>query len=140
NGNAGIVYCISQNEVQQQHQIKVKNAIHYTAPIIQLERPWQIFQLNDQAIRMDFDLLIQNRISAHIPSSVTVIGDPTQIFIEEGAVLQHCTLNALAGPLYIGKDAEIMEGSFIRGPFAMGEKSCVKMGAKIYAATTIGPY
>ncbi len=140
NGNAGIIYCISQNEVRQQHQITVKNAVNYTAPIMQLQTPWQIFQFNDQAIRMDFELLTHDRVSAGIPSSVTVIGDPSQIFLEEGANLQYCTLNAMAGPLYLGKDAEIMEGSFIRGPFAMGEKSCVKMGAKIYAATSMGPY
>jgi len=65
---------------------------------------------------------------------------PENIFIEEGAVLQYCTLNASAGPIYIGRKAEIMEGSLIRGPFALCEGATVKLGAKIYGATTIGPY
>ena len=61
------------------------------------------------------------------------------IFLEPGAVVEHSYLNASEGPIYIGRDALVMEGSMIRGPFALGEKSVVKMGAKIYGATSIGP-
>jgi UDP-N-acetylglucosamine diphosphorylase/glucosamine-1-phosphate N-acetyltransferase len=101
--------------------------------------PWQIFQFNDQAIRDDFDLLTRGRQSAPIPPSVQTIS-PESIFIEEGATLSHSILNAAAGPIYIGRNATIMEGSLIRGPFALCEGAVVKMGTRIYGATTIGPY
>jgi UDP-N-acetylglucosamine diphosphorylase/glucosamine-1-phosphate N-acetyltransferase len=104
-----------------------------------LQYPWHIFQWNDWALREDFQLLTRNRYSTPIPETVQVINS-NQVFIEPGAVLQHCMLNASTGPIYIGRNAEIMEGSFIRGPFALGEGAVVKMGAKIYGATTIGPY
>jgi UDP-N-acetylglucosamine diphosphorylase / glucose-1-phosphate thymidylyltransferase / UDP-N-acetylgalactosamine diphosphorylase / glucosamine-1-phosphate N-acetyltransferase / galactosamine-1-phosphate N-acetyltransferase len=108
-----------------------------TVKIIQY--PWHIFQWNDWAIREDYVLLTQNRPSAAIPDSVQAI-NPQDIFIEEGARLSHCLLNASTGPIYIGKNAEIMEGALIRGPFALCEGALVKMGAKIYGATTIGPW
>jgi UDP-N-acetylglucosamine diphosphorylase/glucosamine-1-phosphate N-acetyltransferase len=100
---------------------------------------WDIFAKNDAAIREDFDLLTEDRKSLPIPKSVNVIA-PENIFIEEGAKLEFVTLNASSGPIYIGKNAEIMEGSVIRGPFALCESGRVKMAAKIYGATTVGPY
>jgi len=66
--------------------------------------------------------------------------NPSDVFLEEGATVKHCILNALNGPIYLGKNSEVMEGSMIRGPFALGEGSVVKMGAKIYGATTLGPW
>jgi UDP-N-acetylglucosamine diphosphorylase/glucosamine-1-phosphate N-acetyltransferase len=104
-----------------------------------LQYPWHIFQWNDWALREDFHLVTKNRYSVPIPESVQVI-NAANIFVEPGAVLSHCILNATAGPIYIGKNAEIMEGSLIRGPFSLGEGAVVKMGAKIYGATTIGPF
>ena len=104
-----------------------------------IEYPWHIFQFNDVAIRDDFELLSRNRLSSVIPESVQV-NRSTRIFIEEGATLSHCFLNAETGPIYIGRNAQIMEGAVIRGPVAVCEGSVVKMGAKIYGATTIGPY
>jgi UDP-N-acetylglucosamine diphosphorylase / glucose-1-phosphate thymidylyltransferase / UDP-N-acetylgalactosamine diphosphorylase / glucosamine-1-phosphate N-acetyltransferase / galactosamine-1-phosphate N-acetyltransferase len=104
-----------------------------------LQFPWHIFQWNDQALRDDFKLITKGRNSAPIPESVQVINS-SNIFIEPGATLQHCMLNASTGPIYVGKNAEIMEGSFIRGPFALCEGAVVKMGAKIYGATTVGPH
>lgn len=103
------------------------------------ERSWHIFEWNDSLLRNDYALVTKNRFSAPIPSTVQAI-NPENIFVEEGAKLQHCLLNASTGPIYIGKNAEVMEGSFIRGPFALCEGAVVKMGAKIYGATTIGPY
>lgn len=106
--------------------------------VLVLEHPWQIFQFNDRAIRDDFEL-VKNRRNTHVlPESVMVM-QSAQVFVEEGAVLNHCMLNATAGPIYIGKNAEIMEGCFIRGPFALCDGATVKMGARIYGATTIGP-
>lgn len=109
------------------------------ADCLQIEHTWDIFQKNDQAIREDFELLTQDRKSQPIPSTVNVLGSEN-IFIEEGAVLNFCTLNATTGPIYIGKDAEIMEGSVIRGPFALCEHAQVKLATKIYGATTVGPH
>ena len=101
--------------------------------------PWDIFRYNAEALIADFSLIASRRTSAPIPTSVQVI-NPEKIFIEEGARLQHCLLNASTGPIYIGRNAEIMEGSLIRGPFAACEGSTVKMGTKIYGATTLGPW
>jgi UDP-N-acetylglucosamine diphosphorylase/glucosamine-1-phosphate N-acetyltransferase len=104
-----------------------------------LQYPWHIFQWNDWALREDFKLVTKGRNSEVIPESVQVI-NAKDIFVEEGAKISHCMLNASTGPIYIGKNAEIMEGSFIRGPFALCEGAVVKMGTRIYGATTIGPY
>ena len=104
-----------------------------------LQYPWHIFQWNDWALREDFQLITKGRSSAPIPDTVQT-SNPASIFIEEGALLNHCFLNASTGPIYIGKNAEVMEGALIRGPFAMGEGALVKMGAKVYGATTVGPY
>lgn len=101
--------------------------------------PWHLFNFNAEALRSDFSLLTAGRISQPIPPSVQTIA-PENIFIEEGARLGFCVLNAAAGPIYIGRDAEIMEGALIRGPFACCEGSTVKMGTKIYGATTLGPH
>ena len=106
---------------------------------LKIEHSWHIFQKNDQAIREDFELLTEGRKSQPIPSTVQVLG-AENIFIEEGAVLNFCILNASTGPIYIGKDSEIMEGSVIRGPFALGEHAQVKLATKIYGATTVGPH
>jgi UDP-N-acetylglucosamine diphosphorylase/glucosamine-1-phosphate N-acetyltransferase len=107
--------------------------------LLRIENTWDIFKLNGEAIKRDFKLLTTDRGSLPIPE-MTVAFNKNQIFIEEGAVLPLCSLNANDGPIYIGKDSEIMEGSMIRGPFALCENATVKMGAKIYGATTIGPH
>ena len=107
---------------------------------LKLENTWDIFSLNPQAILDDFELLTKNRNSCKVSDTNFIIGDPNLIFFEEGAVAEFTFLNTTDGPIYIGKDAEIMEGSKIRGPFALCEHSTVKMAAKIYSGTTVGPY
>jgi UDP-N-acetylglucosamine diphosphorylase/glucosamine-1-phosphate N-acetyltransferase len=102
-----------------------------------IEYPWDIFRLNDEMIRQDFLLITQGRKSNPISSTNKLIS-PENIFIEDGAVIEHCILNASTGPIYVGKNAEIMESSMIRGPFALRENSIIKMDSKIYGATTIG--
>ncbi len=104
-----------------------------------LEYPWQIVEFNDWALREDYNLITKGRYSQPLPETVNA-NKSTQIFLEEGAVLNHCYLNAATGPIYIGKNSEIMEGAIIRGPFALCEGAVVKMGARIYGATTVGPY
>lgn len=100
---------------------------------------WDIFSKNAEAIQADFSLLTAGRSSAKIPDSVFCV-NKDQIFVEEGAKLTLASLNATDGPIYIGKDTEIMESCSVRGPFALCNNSTLKMGAKIYGGTTIGPY
>jgi UDP-N-acetylglucosamine diphosphorylase/glucosamine-1-phosphate N-acetyltransferase len=113
--------------------------LEFSNDCIKIENTWDIFQKNEEAIREDFELLTEDRFSQPIPKSVNVIA-PENIFIEEGAKLEFVTLNASTGPIYIGKNAEIMEGSVIRGPFALCESGRVKLATKVYGATTVGPH
>ena len=113
--------------------------IHEYNDVKRLEYPWQIFQWNDERLRQDFEYIISNTQSQILPSGSQYI-NPENIFIEEGAEISCATINASTGPVYIGKNALIMEGAVIRGPLALCESAVVKMGAKIYGATTIGPY
>ena len=111
----------------------------YTAKLLQVNNLWDIFQKNAEAIEADFKLLTKGRKSAKISSTNTLI-NAENIFLEEGAKVEASVINASSGPVYIAKDAEVMEGSLVRGPFALCEHSTLKMGAKIYGATTIGPH
>ena len=126
-------------ESQEEVDFDTYEIIEYEGNCITITHTWDIFSKNDAAIREDFELLTENRKSQPIPKSVNVI-DRQNIFIEEGAKLEFVTLNASTGPIYIGKDTEIMEGSVIRGPFALCNNARVKMAAKIYGATTVGPF
>ncbi|MDB2493599.1 GlmU family protein [Flavobacteriaceae bacterium] len=108
-------------------------------PPLKVETTWDIFSKNGAAIQADFNLITAERTSASIPEK-TVAFNPEAIFIEEGAKLPLCVLNATDGPIYIGKNSEIMEGSMVRGPFALCEGSTLKMGTKIYGPTTVGPH
>ncbi len=103
-----------------------------------LDHPWQIFKLNGDQIRSDIEQIRSDRKSSKLSSTNNLIGD--DIFIEEGAKAEFTTINASTGPVYIGKNTELMEGSVIRGPFALCEGSVVKLSAKIYGPTTVGPY
>jgi UDP-N-acetylglucosamine diphosphorylase/glucosamine-1-phosphate N-acetyltransferase len=127
------------NDEQEEVDFDTYEIIEFTDDCITVEHTWDIFSKNDAAIREDFQFLTEDRTSQPIPKSVNVIA-PENIFIEEGAKLAFVTLNASSGPIYIGKDSEIMEGTVIRGPFALCENAVVKMAAKIYGATTVGPH
>ncbi|MEM9821886.1 MAG: putative sugar nucleotidyl transferase, partial [Bacteroidota bacterium] len=105
-------------------------------PFLKINALTDIFSINDAAIRADFDLLTKDRDSQTISSSNQVIGDSSQIFLEEGASVECCTLNTKSGPIYVGKNAEIMEGSLVRGSFALCEGAKLKLGAKVYGGTT----
>jgi UDP-N-acetylglucosamine diphosphorylase/glucosamine-1-phosphate N-acetyltransferase len=126
-------------ENQQEVDFETYEIIEFEGDCIRIEHTYDIFSKNAAAIREDFELLTEDRKSQPIPKSVNTIAKEN-IFIEEGAKLEFVTLNATNGPIYIGKNTEIMEGSVIRGPFALCEGAIVKMMAKIYGATTIGPY
>jgi len=125
-------------ENQEEVDFDSYEIIQYNDDCLTVENTWDIFSKNDAAIRSDFNYLTEDRKSQSIPKSVNVIA-PENIFIEEGAKLEFVTLNASTGPIYIGKNSEIMEGTVIRGPFALCENAQVKLNAKIYGATTVGP-
>ncbi len=138
-GNTLIVYRSNQASalnIEDALSSSVETDINY----LSVENTWDIFSKNGEAIKQDFELLTRGRNSQPLSSSNTVIGDAKAIFLEEGAVVEATILNTKSGPIYIGKDAEIMEGSVVRGPFALCEHSALKLSTKVYGPTTIGPH
>lgn len=109
------------------------------AEFLEINNTWDIFAKNGLALAFDYELITKGRKSQKIPAHCLAM-NPENIFIEPGAEILASTLNASAGPIYIGKEAVVMEGSNLRGPIALCEHAQVKMGAKIYGATTIGPW
>jgi UDP-N-acetylglucosamine diphosphorylase/glucosamine-1-phosphate N-acetyltransferase len=138
------ILALKENEVLAQNGFEIASnapqsnpkTIEFLGDLSRIEFPWDIFTKNDAELRKDFDLLIKGKISQPIDATNKVIGN--QLFIEEGAKIQCAILNTETGPIYIDKNAEIMEGSIIRGPFYLGEHATLKLGTKIYGATTIG--
>ena len=133
------IVAVYTKEKKERFNVSEYEHLEFKEKLYQLKKKYSIFMHNDYAIKTDFDLLIKNQKSATIPEYVHTT-NPENIFIHPTAKINVCSLNAENGPIYIGENAEIMEGSMIRGPFALCEHSVVKMGAKIYGATTIGPY
>ncbi|WP_316798303.1 GlmU family protein [Pedobacter frigidisoli] len=135
-GNVVIAFnCIDGlNYEQALQQLK---PINYELPLIKVVYPEHIFANNPAEIRKDFELLTKGRTSAKISNTNQLLGE--DIFFEEGAKAECSVLNSGYGPIYVGKNAEIWEGSLIRGSFALCDNSSIKMGAKIYSGTTIGP-
>ena len=121
-------------------------AKEYENEVLSIKYLFDVFQLNGQMIKTDFKNLTKGRKSAELSSTNILIGNPidedglSMLFIEEGASVEGAILNVSKGPIYIGKNSEIMEGSCVRGPMSLGENSHINMGAKIYGDTTIGPW
>ncbi|MDG1900898.1 MAG: GlmU family protein [Bacteroidales bacterium] len=115
---------------------KVETGLEY----IFIKNTWDIFRLNPHTIESDFKLLTSDKLSSKISNTNNIIGDTSLIFIEDGATVEYAYLNTTDGPIYIGRDSHVMEGSKIRGPFALCNNSTIKMDAKIYSGTTVGPY
>ena len=113
NGSSGIVFRFSRNEVSEKHKVKVSRALHIAEEIKTIRFPWDIFQMNDFAIREDYELITRKRKSRTI-SKTNRVTKPSQVFLEKGARVEHCIINAETGPVYIGKNAEVMEGSVVR--------------------------
>jgi NDP-sugar pyrophosphorylase family protein len=134
-----IIYCISKKQVEDENKIKVTKAISLDEPIYEINFPWDINRINKWALEQDVQWLKRKRKFQSI-SGTNRVTAAKNIFIEKGAQVEHCFLNASEGPIYISKDAVVMEGSLLRGPISIGEKATVKMGTKIYGATTIGPH
>ena len=110
-----------------------------SSTFLRINRPWHLFYYNGQELISDYELVTAGNISAPISSTNNLLR-PDRIFAEEGVKLEYATLNASTGPIYLGRNTEIMEGALIRGPFALCEGAIVKMGAKIYGPTTLGPF
>ena len=127
------------NQSQEEIDLDSFTKIDFTTSLMQITCLTDIFKINSLAIKADYDLITNKRISSKISSTNNLI-HPENIFIEDGVSMEFVTLNATDGPIYIAKDCEIMEGSLIRGPFALCENSILKLGSKIYGGTTIGPY
>lgn len=122
---------------------EARNFVHetcYDSEFVAIKASYDIFRNNDVETERDFEMLTAGRKSQPLPASCTLIGDAARLFIEEGAKLECVILNVKNGPIYIGKEAEIMEGVCIRAPFVACEHATVNMNAKIYGATTLGPY
>ncbi|WP_228235670.1 GlmU family protein [Allomuricauda sp. M10] len=112
--------------------------IPFKSPVLTVKNTWDIFSKNGEALQSDFELLTKGRKSQPISDTNQVL-NPENIFIEEGAIVEFCILNASIGPIYIGKNALMMEGCMVRGGFALCDGAILKMGAKIYGPTTAGP-
>jgi len=125
--------------LQRDAELSGFKKIQSKADFIKIENCWDIFRVNGEAIQADFEKITRNRASEALSDTNRFL-NRKNIFIEEGAKVEFATLNAETGPIYIGKNAEIMEGSIVRGPFAMCENAVLKIGAKIYGPTTLGPY
>lgn len=133
------VIAFHTSDTQEEVNFENYEQIEFEEELLKLNNTWDIFSLNGPALQDDFDLLTSGRKSQPIPENVQYVNKEA-IFIEEGAEVSFSILNASTGPIYIGKDALIMEGSIVRGPFAMCENAVLKIGAKIYGPTTLGPY
>ncbi len=119
---------------------KVEKMTDVYEDLLFFEKPTDLFTYNDQAIDFDFKLLTEGRTSQPLSESNGFLGNKEDLFIEEGAQIEFSTLNTKTGKIYIGKDAEVMEGCNLRGPVTLGEGSKFNLGAKIYGATTVGPH
>jgi len=111
-----------------------------TQPMAILSQRWDLYLKNESVLKSDFQFYTKGKRSEKLSTTNTIIGDPELVFLESGAQIEASILNTTNGPIYLGKNTEVMEGSMIRGPFALNEESVVKMGAKIYGGTSIGPH
>ena len=127
------------DDAEQKVDFSDYRKINFEGDLLRVANTWDIFSENGIALQNDFEIITKGRQSAPISSTNQLI-NPKNIFLEEGAQVEYSILNATEGPIYLGKNSEIMEGNLIRGAFALCEKAVVKMGAKIYGPTTIGPY
>jgi len=132
--NDQIIHLINNEPIAALEGIDIEGT-----PFLKIKHTWDLFRYNKTAIQLDFVALTKNRKSAPISTTNTII-NKHQIFLEAGAKVECSVLNATDGPIYIGKDAEVMEGCLIRGAFSLGDNATLKMGATIYGPTTIGPH
>lgn len=133
-----IAFRTSEKHLEISHALSLSKEIE--GNFISVKNVWDIFKKNGEALIEDFKLITQGKKSQPLSPTNTLLGDANQLFIEEGAIIEASILNTKSGPIYIAKDAEVMEGSVVRGPFSLGEHSTLKLATKIYGPTTIGPH
>ncbi|WP_339705847.1 GlmU family protein [uncultured Kriegella sp.] len=133
------VLAFSSKTEPQDFDFEAYERLDFEYSMLRIVNTWDIFSKNEEAIQADFDFITKGRKSAPISATNTLI-NPDIIFAEEGATVEYSILNATDGPIYLGKDSEVWEGNLIRGNFALCNNAVVKMGAKIYGATTVGPH
>ena len=133
------VIAFYSKETQKEVDFDAYKSVIFNGDVFRIQNTWDIFSKNGEALQADFDLITEGRTSQPIPEGTLYI-NKENIFIEEGAEITFATLNASSGPIYIGKDAVVMENTSVRGPFAMCDNAVLKIGAKIYGGTTMGPY
>jgi UDP-N-acetylglucosamine diphosphorylase/glucosamine-1-phosphate N-acetyltransferase len=134
-----IGYCISAKQILDENKIQMESAVELDEELKEIRYPWDIVTLNAWAVEQDIELL-QKKQEWATPAATNRLTNRDAVFIERGATVEHCFINASAGPVYVAKGATVMEGSMLRGPIAIGEGAVVKMGARLYGATTIGPH
>jgi len=134
----GEVIAYATAEPQKAFDLNDFKPVPFSEEVITVKNTWDIFSKNGEALQSDYDFITKDRKSARISETNRVIA-PENIFLEDGAQVEYSILNATEGPIYLGKDSLVMEGNMIRGALALCEKAVIKMGAKIYGATTIGP-
>jgi UDP-N-acetylglucosamine diphosphorylase/glucosamine-1-phosphate N-acetyltransferase len=130
----------NSNEEKFDNGMFLSRSEEYSGDLLCVDNVWDIFSKNGEAIKKDFEMITAGRKSESLSDTNKVIGTPNLVFLEEGARAEGAIFNTTAGPIYLGKNAEVMEGSVIRGPFALCEESVLKMSAKVYGPTTIGPH
>jgi UDP-N-acetylglucosamine diphosphorylase/glucosamine-1-phosphate N-acetyltransferase len=135
-GNGQLIAMRASSDEEEEYQI----ASEFNGEIFMLEKVTDIFSKNGKAIELDLPLWQAENTCQPIHESNTIIGDPNRVFLAEGAKVYASILNTLDGPIILCKDAEIMEGSMVRGGLVLGEHSALKMGAKIYGPSTFGPH
>jgi UDP-N-acetylglucosamine diphosphorylase/glucosamine-1-phosphate N-acetyltransferase len=140
NGEVLAIKPLPSSGANMQKILKGSLLLEYDMDVEIVRRPWDIFKLNGEEIAKDFAVLTHERESQPLHESNTLIGEEEDIFIEEGAEVFAAIFNTTEGLIYIGKDAVIMEGAMIRGGLALCNHATIKMGAKIYGPTTIGPH
>jgi len=135
----GLVIAYSSSTAKNADELALFKAIGFNGDLVQINNTWDIFDKNAEILQFDFDFITKGRKSQPISETNQLI-HPERIFLEEGAKVEFSILNATDGPIYLGRNSEIWEGSLIRGALALCNNAIIKMGGKLYGATTIGPY
>ncbi|MGD2035040.1 MAG: GlmU family protein [Bacteroidales bacterium] len=134
-----LAYRASRPETPDKLYNGIRKKVEYDNDVLCIRSLSDIFLLNGRVFREDYLNITQGRISGELSATNTVIGD-RNVFLEEGARAEGCIFNTTNGPVYLGRNSEVMEGSVIRGPMALCDDSTLKLGTKVYGATTIGPH
>jgi UDP-N-acetylglucosamine diphosphorylase / glucose-1-phosphate thymidylyltransferase / UDP-N-acetylgalactosamine diphosphorylase / glucosamine-1-phosphate N-acetyltransferase / galactosamine-1-phosphate N-acetyltransferase len=135
-----IAFCSSLKFEFGEQNIDLHKTVVYSGQnIISIKELPHLFLNNGQQIQSDYNLLTANRQSNKIEDKFTAIYNEGNIFIEESVSIKAAIFNAENGPIYIGKNAIIQEGSLLIGPVAIGQDCMVAFGAKIRPNTTLGP-